>query len=460
MGSALAYSPRALTGFLDRITRSPRRILIAGLLGFMLYAFPGFMSFDSVYQLNEARSGSYSDGHPPAMAMLWRIVEVFVTGPAGMLVLQSVAFIAGTYLVFRTRMSQRAAAIAASLVLWFPPVAAVMAVIWKDSQMTGYLLLGLGLMLQERRRTRLWGLAALVLATAMRHNALIMTFPLILLCFVWDPKHRFVKRHLIALAAFVAVTFSAQLISKALTDKQKHIWVNSLAMCDIAATLRFVDETIPDDELRKIFDGTLIMVPRKNLHEYARRDSARLESRYVDVLWATAYTLFVIPRDAAERAAMTRAWKEIVFTHKDAYLTYRWGIFRRLLGLEDEEMVSPIYNWFLDIQDLEKSKGIAEHDAYSSRIQEKLRLGIHVVGASGVFRIMVYVILAFALLPFVLRDRLGLALLGSAFASQASLFFLSPTTDWRYSYWLIVATVITLVITIARRAGNPPPNGL
>ncbi len=418
----------------------------------MLYAFPGFMSYDSVYQLAESRSGVYSDGHPPAMAMLWRIVEVFITGPAGMLVLQTTAFLAGVYLLMRTRVVPRTAAIIAVLVLWFPPVAAVMGVIWKDSQMTAYLLLGFGLLVQERRSTKLWGLAALVLATAMRHNALVMTFPLILLCFVWDPQHRFLKRHAIAFGAFVLVTLSAQLITKALTDKEKHIWVNSLAMCDITSTLRYVDETIPDDELRKIFDGILIMVPRHDLHQYTKRDADRVEDHYVDVLWATAYTTFVIPRDAAERAAVTRAWKEIVFSHKAAYLKYRWGIFRRLLGLTDEEMQSPVYNWFLDVQDIWKSSNKVEHDVASAKLQTELRDAIHVVGVTPIFRVMLYVILGFVLLPFALRDREALALLGSAFTSEAVLFFLSPTTDWRYSYWLMVATILAAILIVARRA--------
>jgi hypothetical protein len=278
-----------------------------------------------------------------------------------------------------------------------------------------------------------------------------MTFPLIVLCFVWDPKHRFIKRHAVAIAAFVIVTLSAQLITKALTDKEKHIWVNSLAMCDVVATLRNVDETIPDEKLHELFKGVLVM-PQKNLHQYIKRDAARLDDHMVDVLWATAYTTFVIPRNADERAAMTRIWKEVVFGHKAEYLKYRYGIFYRLLGLYDDEMVSPIYNWFVDVQDLDKSSRLAGHDAFSGRIQEQLRDGIHVVGASPLFRVMLYVILTLLLIPFSIRDRDALALLGSAIASESVLFFLSPTTDWRYSYWLMVATVIATVLVVARRA--------
>src|SRR5262249_13915818 len=97
---------------------SPRKILAIGWVGLLLYGSPGHMSYDSVGQLLEARSGVFSDGHPPAMAALWRAVDSVIAGPLGMLLIQSLAFLAGAYLLFKRRMSPRAAAITASLLLW------------------------------------------------------------------------------------------------------------------------------------------------------------------------------------------------------------------------------------------------------------------------------------------------------------------------------------------------------
>jgi hypothetical protein len=39
---------------------TPRQILLVGWAGFLLYAWPGFMSFDSIYQLQESRSGYFT----------------------------------------------------------------------------------------------------------------------------------------------------------------------------------------------------------------------------------------------------------------------------------------------------------------------------------------------------------------------------------------------------------------
>jgi len=199
-----------LTSVGARVRRAtPLHILVAGWLGFLLYAYPGYMSFDSVYQLGEARSGVFSDGHPPAMAELWRFADGVVSGPVGMLLIQSTCFLAGIYLLFVRRLRPRTAALVSVGVLWFPPVASLMAVIWKDSQMTAFLVLGTALMLDERRARKLIGLALLALGTAMRHNALVMTFPLVVILFTWRPGLGFWKRHALAFAAWIAVTGTA-----------------------------------------------------------------------------------------------------------------------------------------------------------------------------------------------------------------------------------------------------------
>jgi len=425
-----------------------RQILLVGGLGFLAYAFPGFMSFDSITQLRESRSGYHIDGHPPAMAELWRFVELFVAGPVGMLLIQGACFLVGAYLVCTRYMSPRKAAVTATLLLWFPPIAAVMAVIWKDSQMTGFLVLGLGLVLQDSRRLRLLGLVAFVAATAMRHNALVMTGPLIFLCFVWDARHGLIKRHAISLAAFVAVTFSAQVITSALTDEEQHIWHTSLALCDMAMTLRNVPTPIPEAELRTMLDG--VQVLQRDPQTFMR-DGIQ-DADYINTLWKTTYKLFGLPRTQAERDAVTRAWKRVVFGHKDAYLAYRWDIYRRLLGLGDEPDASPVYNWFSDIQDPWYSASRADHDAAPAHLQDLLRRGIHVVGATPIFHVMLYVILSVVLLPFSLRDRRVFALLASGITSEAVLFVLAPTTDWRYSFWMIVVVAFAVVMLVAGRA--------
>jgi hypothetical protein len=428
-------------------TLSPRQLLIAGWCGFMAYAFPGYMSFDSATQLRMSRSGWLIDGHPPFMAALWRVVELFVAGPIGMLVIQTTAFLVGAYLVFRTVMSPRRAAIVATLVLWFPPIAAVMAVIWKDSQMTGFLVLGFGLLLQGRRRDHVLGLVAVLIATLMRHNAMTITGPLLVFAFRWDPAYGWLKSTALAIVAWIAITLTAGLINSALTDEEQHFWHTTIALGDIAGTVRAEQAPISDAELAQLAPGVRFLVP--DVQTYLQR--ADVSGDFANRLWRVTLQVIAVPRTAAERAAVTAAWKRIVFGHVHAYGAYRWEIIRRLLGLYDETGASPVYNWFTDIQDPYLSASKIDHDATGAHVQDVLRDAIHVVGVSPIFSVTVYLVLVVVLLPFAFRDREVFGLLASAITGEIALFPIVPTSDWRYSYWTIVAVVFSVVMLVARR---------
>ncbi len=439
---------------------SPRVILLAGWLGLLVYAFPGHMSFDSAAQLIESRGGVYTDAHPPAMAALWRASEMLLTGPLGILLLQTSTFLVGMYLLLARRMSPRAAAVTATLVLWFPPVANAMATIWKDSIMAGFLMLGTALLVDERRRVRIGGLACLAAATAMRHNALAMTLPLVVLLFVWTPGQVWWKRYVIGFGVWLAVTASAQLVNRALTERQLHLWHQSIAELDIVGTLQYVDD-VPDTELHAILEGTGALL-EPNQHASLRVERAP-ELNVVEELWRVTDRLFARPRPPklgerwpdvqtpAQRDAMMRAWQRVVLAHPLAYLQYRWDVFRQQMQLTDVPVPSAAYLWFNDIQDLDDSASKLTHDASYSGIQRPLHEAMWWLGSTVLFNVYVYVVLALGLLVWCARDRETFALLASGLVGAGALFILTPTTDFRYVFWLVVAALLGLVMAAVRQ---------
>jgi hypothetical protein len=428
-------------------------ILAGGWLGFMVYAFPGYMSFDSVFQLQEARSGVFSDGHPPVMAALWQLVDCVIAGPIGMLVIQSSCFLVGVYLVFRTRLSARASAVAATLVLWFPITATTMAVIWKDAQMAGYLALGAGLLLSPRRWGRVAGLGMIWLATAMRWNALAMTLPLVVLLFVWDPLARWWKRYAVSVAGWLAITISVQLVSSALVTKKSHLWSASMALLDIVGTLRY-SPNLSDAEVTRLLDGAPVTLS----HDLQAATQGPIEDwNFAIELWKVTNEFFRAPSTDAERAALVRAWRTTVLSHPAAYLEYRAMVFAQVLQLPEvpeEVRTSAVYEWFTDIQDPLGSAKLIDHNASASWLQEKLRGAMWWFGTTRLFQAYIFFLLSIALLPFCFGDRPAFAVLASGLVGEAGLFIVAPTSDWRYSFWLVVATVLGTIMLVARRAGE------
>jgi len=196
-----------------------RVILVIGWLWFLVYAFPGYMSYDSVYQLSQARDiDRMNEWHPPLMAFIWSLLDKLVAGPLLMLVVQSVAFLLGLYFVLRHVMTSRAAAVAAVVVLLLPQTIIVMAVIWKDAQMAGFLIASVAALLSDKRRWRIAGCAFLFLATAVRYNAAAATLPILLV--LWDYRRtlRPWRRYAIATALWGERRSSSARFSRSITS--------------------------------------------------------------------------------------------------------------------------------------------------------------------------------------------------------------------------------------------------
>jgi hypothetical protein len=438
----------------------PFVILATGWTVFLLYAYPGVMTMDSFDQLREGREWFFTDSHPPAMAALWGIVDRIVPGPIGMLAIQSIAFIAGLYLIFARVMRPRRAALCACAVLLFPPVLAPMAAVWKDCLMAGFLLLGAALILDPRRSRRLVGLAWLVAATAMRYNAPAATLPLLLLLFEWLPEQprtwkRVLARYGVALGAWLAVTILAFGINAALTDRKMHFWHSSLALLDIVGTLANVDEDIPDAELRPELAPTGILVD-KDFHaairaKYKRYDFQQLVSDQGH-LWDVPLT-GIVPAPEAQRDAIERAWLDIVTAHPGAYLKHRFAAFGEALGVYSKFQGAIVVPHRAQYSGMLAYMGLA---AGWSRFQERTENAMMFLAKkTRIYRPHAYALLSILLLGLCRREREVAAILLSGLGAELSLLPLTQTPDYRYSHWMIVCTCLALVVLCARRARAP-----
>ncbi|HUJ63378.1 MAG TPA: hypothetical protein VLX92_32995 [Kofleriaceae bacterium] len=431
----------------------PLAILGAAWLFALIYAFPGIMTFDSSDQLDQGRANFYSDGHPPVMAKLWRYVDAIIPGPFGMLVIQTVALAAGLYLMFRRALPARRAAVAAAAVFVFPPVLAPMAVVWKDAPMAGFLMLGLAGVLAGRRVHRVLGLVALWLATAVRYNAFAATAPLVVLCFTWPGVTRWYARYGLALAAWLAITASAFGANAALTDVEMHYWQSSLAVFDIAGTLDHVDGTIPDDELRQTLAGTRILVD-KDIHAAIR---AAYKPGNFDTLLVGPGHLWDLPVQGSTPApddqldAITRAFWDVVTAHPGAYLRHRAALGDELFGVHQGSLSKVVRTHASQLDGYLQNQHLSTGASTVQRALQRAMLWI--AHRTPLFRPWIYLVLALIALAFVRRDRELVALLLSGIGLEASLFVLAPTPDFRYSHWLVLATVVAIALAAVRRYG-------
>ena len=419
----------------------PAVILAIGFAVFVAYAFPGYMSSDSVLQLFEARTAVFTNAHPPAMAAEWRILELFITGPILMLLLQGGLFLGGLYYLLRHHLAPRAAAVAAVCVLLFPPVMTPMAVIWKDSQMAAYLVAGIAALRSPRLAIRLIGVALVAAACAFRYNAAAAALPIIGLLFVWRPGQRWWIRYSIAGLAFVAAVASAFTLNAVLTDEARFL---SPAYTDIVGVLAYEDHR-SDEDLREVLRGTPLHATT-DIHYHVRMLYSPRNSYLVN---RGPDRLFDDPATPEQIAAINRAWKQLVFDDPAAYLSHRAAAYAELLGLTEAPLWSPVYVGFTES---DEQVNWIRHTTMPSRLQSHAAVILGDLSSETMlFRPYVYLAIAILLLVLCCRDRVTLMLLVSGLAYEAGYFPTAATPDVRYSHWMTVCTVLAALILFVQR---------
>ena len=423
-----------------RIALRERTILVIGFGLFLVWAFPGYMSTDSAIQLMESRSGKFSDAHPPLMSAYWRLLDAFVSGPVLMLLLQSLLFLGGLYVLLKRFLAPPAAAITASAILLFPPILTPMAAIWKDSQMAGFMMAGIAAMLSARLKIRIVGLGLLVAACAVRHNGFAAVVPLVFFMFEWRSGMQWWKRTAYAIAAAVLAVAAMFAVTKVLTTQAIPL---TPAFQDIVGIIAFSGEK-SDAELREILRG----LPLESDVDIQARCKRLYDARGPWRITQDTDRLMRYPSTPAEWDALRRAWKHLVFDEPGAYFAWHWDTFKRVLGV-DEVPRAPVYNLFVEVEyavvELTHSAGHSTAQIYLSRAFYWL------ADYTPLFRPWMYAVIGLLLLVLFCRDRVTAGLLTSGFLYQLSFFPVGADPDYRYSHWMITTTVIATVILFVQR---------
>jgi hypothetical protein len=420
---------------------TPRRILLAGWVVFLLYAYPGYMQLDGADMLFDSRSGAFTDWNSPVMTQLWRIVGLVIDGPAGMLFVQSVLLLVGCYQLARRVVSERAAAIVAIVVLLAPPAIATTALVSAEGQLAAFLVAGLAALGSERRRIRLGGLASIAIACGMRHGAALAALPIVVGYFHWGAETRWRPRGL-AIGAWLACVLAMLGLEHLLIDVRTQRNETALAMSDIVGTV--CRARLSDTELREVMsDAPLARTPGLQPRACAIEGETRRYDHGEQRIFESIET-------ADHRAGVIAARNALAYAAPGAYLAYRGKRFLHTLGVLSRP---GFHAAFLQSPATGETLGF---EASHSTLQRGLVAPVRWLNATPLMRPYLYAALALVLLVIAVRrrDRLVATLCSSAVIYELSLFFVAERPNLRDSHWLIAATVLALAIVVAGRRGK------
>lgn len=451
-------------GFSLNASQVARGVLIAGLL-FMLGAnLPGHMSYDSLAQLSEGRSGVRATWGPVMYAWLLGVFDEIVPG-TGLYVVAS-AFVLFASLsslrALRPRVSWWAPALAV-LFVFSPIVLIYQAIVWKDVLFANLAIAGFACLARlpsvwERPGPRWLALAgamlALAIAALVRQNGLVV----VLLAAMTLGAMRFRDGWKQALAwgfgGLVATIVLMQVLGAIAQPKgdgpgkSGDIGIRILQHYDIVGAVAR-DPSYPLTHITAANPSAAATI-RRGVAVYSpeRVDFFDRDPVLGKALWQTP------------KAAIRAEWRDLITKHTGAYVAERGDVFRWILMTPKLAACLPDFVGVSGpeplVADLKLTNAIDPADT-------SLHNYATYFYGTPVFSHLAYALAALAVAGFLLwrRDGADLAIAGlmlSALAFTSSFFVISIACDYRYLYFLDLAAMTGLFYLVLdpslRRAGD------
>lgn len=425
---------------------------------------PGALSQDSFSILQQARSWKFEDGHPPLMAVIWWILDGISPGSHGMLLLNLGMFYGGLFLIFQSCAERLGipGVFGIFFVGLFPPVTAILGVIWIDITMAGFFILALGISelgrsSNSRRISLVFFISALaltIMGMAMRHNAAAAAFPIfVMLLFRFSEKadEKFLALWRAVCAGAVVTVLFFILISKVsenFVDVKRHLWRVG-AIYDIAGTSFYHGKYLfsPDvvigadlEDIKKLYSARSAAPLAVGVQIHALKVEDSVKGNRIEPNLSSPDI----------NSQLLSNWKEVILEYPTAYLMHRYAVFVSLVTRSPWGLWTTIFDAVYpnDLGIEERSASDSAYFAFVRRIATQTDVFV------PVWYLALSVIGFFPALVMGVRAGGGIWLLsaslyGSGLAHMAGLFFLAASSDSRYSHWLITATVLaTTLITM------------
>jgi hypothetical protein len=431
-------------------------VLAFGFVAVLVCNLPGHLSYDSVVQLHDGRTGRYNTWHPPIMAWVLGLCDAILPGSALFVVLDAaLLFGALAALTARAERVSWAAAVLAIALMLSPLVLIYQGIVWKDvffadGAVAGFVCLSLA----DRaagRRSRIGlvitGFLLFALAALIRQNGLIAALAGAA-SLVWMTVRRDGWRALprglgLALSALVCVAALVVITSKAL-DTRRIDEPGAAAQFQALQAYDVIGAVAHDPAMH------LSLLTRPGLG-----GSPGLERR---VRWAAAKvytpqrvdTLATDPglNDAMEASprAVSAQWRAILAHDFLAYARHRWDVFYWTIATPDLQRCLPVFVGQEGPPGLLRTLGMIDQVRPQDLALEAY--AVHFYGTL-VYSHLAYGLIAVVAAVFLLRSGrpgdapIGFMLLG-ALGFAASFFILSFACDYRYLYALDLSAMVAL----------------
>jgi hypothetical protein len=429
-------------------------LLIAGFVFCAAINLPGHLSYDSVMQLNEGRRGFYANWHPPMMSWLLGVFDGIWPGAALFTIFDMALFFASLgALVWLTPAKSKAPLVVLALLLITPQVLLYEGIVWKDVLFANLAVAGftaLAVAGEKWERTRLRYAAIVVaftffaVATLVRQNGGVV-LPAGILALGWIAWRQSAAKKLRAAllygfcallgSAIAVVGMHSALALRIPGNPSPAVGFRLLQFYDLIGAIKtkpslelpyFEDD---DDTLEHLMrtDGVRLYTPVRN-------DTLALSPRL-------QHAYFASPEET-----IPEEWHRLIVVHTGLYLRVRAEVFRWIVATPDLAACRPVFSGIEGPAPQMKKLGLVKRfDARDGALDFYAKRFI----GTPIFSHLFFIALALgALVPLLARrsaaDIAMAFMLLSTLAFTLSFFVIAIACDYRYLYFLDLATIVAV----------------
>jgi hypothetical protein len=425
-----------------RPVRLAAAILVIGFGVMLALNAPGQLSYDSVTQLADGRSGHYNSWHPPLMAWLLGLFDSLVPGTFLFLLFQGLLLLAGLLALLALKPRGWLSMGVALLIVLTPQWLLYQGEIWKDMLFADAAIAGFAALAWYAQRphpaTAILTLASLLVAAAVRQNGIVL-LPVAAVTLALTAPRRW-RWALAFLAAGLVLLFGLNLALASRGDGGD----------GAAAEIRLAQSY----DLAGAFarEPNLSVPLPPDLDQLLRGPGARLYTPLRNDPFAADLALSKA-RSEAPDGAISTAWQALVLNHPLLYLKVRWADFAAVVTTPDSDVCHLATSGVTGPPQLLRQLGLSVRN----RTQDlALKSYARLFFDTPLFSHVLWGLLAVVLLIVLLRrpsaaDKAVAGLLAGALLFSLTFFFISIACDYRYLIFLDLAVMAASLYAITKR---------
>lgn len=422
--------------------------------------YPGHMSFDSLVQLSEGRSGNFVSFNPPFASMIVAFFDKIHEGTGVLMIVSILLFTsAWAVMIHSLKKTSPLSNLLLMLFLISPITLIYNGIIWKDVIFANLAVFAFAMLISVEKAPRNWKIAIIIILLSMaslvrQQGIIVALIACLALPFVniTERGRSLVARTGTGILFFCGVIVLSKVLFWGAT------WGASMAKetsCQTPILLLLMYDIA----------GMVKNDPSLNLSVLARAGvnvpllKQLMLSQYTPERIDTLNLFQAIPEIARNNlyANVVAQWLHLVRSHPEPYILHRVNVFAWLLGLHDHTKCAPvIVGITADAPDLLKTLHLHQT---SSPFSDRLWRYAAFFFKTPVFSGMSYLTGAIASMGWITRIGIRSHVAAISLGSAALLFaltylFIGIACDLRYLYFMLVASMFCMVYSSAQAPGN------